>query len=100
MEGIKLSETEFRKSGNDLVLSGYGEGDAVYIHSFFSGSQYQVENLVFADATLQHTELLRAAANANGLINAMAAFGNGSGGSAAASADIQQPLQLAPSALA
>nr|WP_244958818.1 calcium-binding protein [Neisseria shayeganii] len=100
MEGIKLSETEFRKSGNDLVLSGYGEGDAVYIRSFFGGSQYQVENLVFADATLQHTDLLRVAGNANGLINAMAAFGNGSGGSAAASSNTQQPLQLAPSALA
>ncbi|MDO4693620.1 MAG: calcium-binding protein [Eikenella sp.] len=99
MEGIKLSETEFRKSGNDLVLSGYAQGDSVHLRHFFSGSHYQVENLVFADATLQHTDLLRVAGNANGLINAMAAFGAGNGTVAATPAETQQPALLVASAL-
>ena len=52
MGGIKLAETQLRRSGSDLVLSGYHDGNAVRINSFFSGSQHQVENFVFDDHVL------------------------------------------------
>ena len=99
MSGIKLAETQLRRSGSDLVLSGYHDGDAVRINSFFSGSQHQVENFVFDDHALTNGQITQLAANsANGLINAMAAFGEGSaGGSAtAAAAGIQtNPMLVA-----
>ena len=79
MQGIRLAETQFRKEGSDLVLFGYAAGDSVRLSSFFSGKNYQVDNLVFDDRTLTAADFAPYANQASGLIQAMAAFGNNSG---------------------
>ena len=79
MQGIRLAETQFRKEGSDLVMFGYAAGDSVRLSSFFSGKNYQVDNLVFDDRTLTAADFAPYANQASGLIQAMAAFGNNSG---------------------
>ena len=79
MQGIRLTETQFRKEGSDLVLFGYAAGDSVRLSSFFSGKNHQVDNLVFDDRTLTAADFAPYANQASGLIQAMAAFGNNSG---------------------
>lgn len=40
------------RSGNDLVISTYGDAGSLRIGSWFTGSQYQVEEARFADGTV------------------------------------------------
>ncbi len=81
MQGVRLADTQLSRIEDDLLLTGYSDGDSVLIEQFFdSDGDYQVENLVFDDHTLSSTDIIRLSQGVNGLIDVMAAFSIGSSG--------------------
>ena len=96
-EGAHAADAVFSRSGEDLVIRAYGGEDQVtllyYFHSDSTDSSRYRVNLAFDDRTIEHFDYNQYAAQANGLIQAMAGFG-GDGGGVSATAAI--PNQVNP----
>ena len=102
-EGAHAADAVFSRSGEDLVIRAYGGEDQVTLLSYFQSnstdsSRYRV-NLAFDDRTIEHFDYNQYAAQANGLIQAMAGFGGDGGGVSATAAIPNQanPLLAATS---
>ncbi len=67
---VALSEVLLKKDGNNLIFSGYEDGDSVQINDFFADSTYEIETITFTDQSLT-------AAQVNLLREAMASFDSG-----------------------
>ena len=63
---VKSNEVQFRRDGDDLVLSGYHEGDSVKIRWFFSHEVSQIERIEFSDRTLTLEQLKNEGMTLNG----------------------------------
>ncbi len=61
---VKSSEVKFRKSGNDLLLSGYSDGDSVELDSFFNSS-YTLERFEFSDRTIVNPDFSKYTGSTN-----------------------------------
>lgn len=48
----------FGRSGNDLLIGAYGEGDSVSVRDFFSGKGYRYAAFEFTDKTLASNEVM------------------------------------------
>ncbi len=53
-EGITAKDISVKRSGNDLVMN-MSDGGNVTVESYFSGSDYKIENFQFADGCLFHS---------------------------------------------
>jgi Ca2+-binding RTX toxin-like protein len=66
--GIVKADTKFTRAGNNLEVAILNTADKLVIQDWYLGSQYQVEQFKYADGTTL------TAAQAAGLVGAMAAF--------------------------
>ena len=92
-EGASSANVVFSRSGNNLVVKAYGGEDQVTVTNYFSESRARWFKFAFDDRTIEHFDYSQYAAQANGLIQAMAGFG-GDGGGVSATAAI--PNQVNP----
>src|SRR6202000_2972619 len=57
---VAVSSVSYSQSGNDLIIH-YGTGsDQITVTGFFSGSSAQIEQIVFADGTVQDADYITA----------------------------------------
>ena len=100
LEDIRLSEVQFRREAQDLLLYGYNDGDSLRIRDYFAADgSGRIEHLAFADRTLTPDDIrqqsgldARGAAHAQLLINALAASANAQATPAQAVPDNGNPL--------
>ena len=58
-EGAKLEDTQFVRSGNDLIIKAYGTNDSVTLLDFFNYSRNNIAfNFVFDNETITYNELI------------------------------------------
>ena len=58
-EGAKLADTQFVRSGNDLIIKAYGTNDSVTLLDFFNYSRNNIAfNFVFDNETITYNELI------------------------------------------
>ena len=98
-EGASSANVVFSRSGNNLVVKAYGGEDQVTVSNYFSESRARWFKFAFDDRTIEHFDYSQYAAQANGLIQAMAGFGGDGGGVSATAAIPNQanPLLAATS---
>ncbi len=72
--GVNALNTVFTRSGNNLVMSLHGSTDTLTVQNWYSGSQYQTEQIKATDdSTLLNSQVAN-------LIQAMASFSTSHGG--------------------
>ncbi|WP_054618045.1 calcium-binding protein [Neisseria sp. 83E34] len=69
---VASNEVSFRKSGNDLILSGYSASDSIEVQGFFIEGG-DINRFEFKDKTVVKPNLLQYV-NADSIINTVAAF--------------------------
>ena len=57
-EGAKLADTQFVRSGNDLIIKAYGTNDSVTLLGYFNSSYNRAFNFVFDNETITYEELM------------------------------------------
>ena len=100
LEDIRLSEVQFRREAQDLLLYGYNDGDSLRIRDYFAADgSGRIERFAFADRTLTPEDIrqqngldARGAAHAQLLINALAASASAQATPAQAVPDNGNPL--------
>ncbi len=56
-DDVSLREVSHYAQGNDLILTGYHEGDKLTLQNFFMGESYQIERFEFSDGVISADDL-------------------------------------------
>ena len=89
--GAAFADAVFARDGNHLLIRAYGGDDQVTLYDYFGGYNRRQYRFAFDDRTVEHFDYNQYAAQANGLIQAMAGFGSNSGSGLGGTGTVSDP---------